>query len=565
MSGILNHLWQSTAFAAAVALAAWLMRRNSPRFRYWLWLAASLKFLLPFSWIVSTAARVPLPAAAPALGTLPVETISAYFAPVPMPASHMAVPGSVDWALWLGLLWLGGALVVAMRWLRQWLWLRRLARSARPISCASRIPVLESDAGIDPGVFGLLHPVLLLPAGLAGTVRPAQLESILLHELRHVSCRDNLTAALHMCVETAFWFYLPVWWIGAKLMDERERDCDQAALAQGGSPGEYARGILQVCQRYVESPLACAAGIAGADLKKRVREIMAWRGSRPLTLRAKLAVTAAAAVAVLVPFGLGIARGQTLNAQTTPSLPAFDAVSVRPFQWNRQPYDRAAHFDPQRFSVEGAWVQGLIEVAYQATDNQIAGIPAAINRERFTITGTTDKPATEAQMRLMLQRVLAERFHLVLDDESRVQPVYDLVAAKGGPKLQLMHSEKECTAYNALSDDELNLPPGSLFSYAGCTITDLVQRLNFPDPTLFQLDPLLPVIDKTGLTGLYRIALWQSAGPREPVPGHPGIRRLTNIEPIQEALQKELGLELVRSRGPYRILTIKHITDPTAN
>lgn len=48
MNHLANHLWQSTVFAAAVALATMAMRRNSARLRYWLWLAASLKFLIPF-------------------------------------------------------------------------------------------------------------------------------------------------------------------------------------------------------------------------------------------------------------------------------------------------------------------------------------------------------------------------------------------------------------------------------------------------------------------------------------------------------------------------------------
>ena len=61
MNGIFNHLWQSSAFTAIVGLAAWALRRNSPRARYWLWLAASLKFLVPFSWIVSTDTWAQLP------------------------------------------------------------------------------------------------------------------------------------------------------------------------------------------------------------------------------------------------------------------------------------------------------------------------------------------------------------------------------------------------------------------------------------------------------------------------------------------------------------------------
>jgi len=168
-------------------------------------------------------------------------------------------------------------------------------------SCGARsqtaiLPVpdsgVSSDANIEYRRVGVFHPVLLLPEGLAALT---QFDTIMAHELHHVPHRYNLTAALHMCVETVFWFHPMVWWIGAKLMDERERDCDEAVLAQGGSPGEYARGILQICRRYGGSPLPCAAGIGGSDLKKRIREIMAWRASLPVTSRGRAALVAAAA------------------------------------------------------------------------------------------------------------------------------------------------------------------------------------------------------------------------------------------------------------------------------
>jgi len=77
-----------------------------------------------------------------------------------------------------------------------------------------------------------------------------------------------------MIVETLFWFHPLVWWIGARLMDERERDAMRLSFGQGSQPGVYARSIVQVCEAYVESPLACASGISGSDLKQRIREIM---------------------------------------------------------------------------------------------------------------------------------------------------------------------------------------------------------------------------------------------------------------------------------------------------
>jgi bla regulator protein blaR1 len=57
-----------------------------------------------------------------------------------------------------------------------------------------------------------------------------------------------------MLVEAIFWFYPPVWWIRTRLIEERERACDEAVLQAGSAANVYAEGILNVCKFYVESP-----------------------------------------------------------------------------------------------------------------------------------------------------------------------------------------------------------------------------------------------------------------------------------------------------------------------
>jgi hypothetical protein len=65
-------------------------------------------------------------------------------------------------------------------------------------------------------------------------------------------------------------------------LEERERACDEEVLMQGAEPQVYAEGILNVCKFYVESPLACVAGVTGSNLKKRIEEIMTHRIARKL-------------------------------------------------------------------------------------------------------------------------------------------------------------------------------------------------------------------------------------------------------------------------------------------
>ena len=104
--------------------------------------------------------------------------------------------------------------------------------------------------------------------------------SVTEHELCHARRRDNLTSAVHMIVETVFWFHPLVWWIGARLVEERERACDEAVLSLGSEPLDYAEGILTVCMSYVESPLSLVSGVTGANLKKRIQNASGIRVDR---------------------------------------------------------------------------------------------------------------------------------------------------------------------------------------------------------------------------------------------------------------------------------------------
>ena len=159
---------------------------------------------------------------------------------------------------------------------------------------------MSSRALFEPGVFGIFRPVLLLPEGILERLSPLQLQAIIAHELCHVRRRDNLTAAIHMVIESIFWFHPLVWWIGSRLVDERERACDEEVLRQGSEPEVYAEGILNVCRFYVESPISCVSGVTGSDLKKRIEAIMTHRIVRSMGLGRKLILAASCMAAFAV-------------------------------------------------------------------------------------------------------------------------------------------------------------------------------------------------------------------------------------------------------------------------
>jgi TonB family protein len=97
-----------------------------------------------------------------------------------------------------------------------------------------------------------------------------------------------------------------VWWMGARLVEERELACDEEVLQLGNPPSIYAESILKTCEFCVGSPLPCVSGVTGAELKKRIVRIMTPTLAEKLspTRRLLLASVGIAAVAGPVLFGL---------------------------------------------------------------------------------------------------------------------------------------------------------------------------------------------------------------------------------------------------------------------
>src|SRR5262249_20741923 len=110
------------------------------------------------------------------------------------------------------------------------------------------IAFLLSRCSLDPGIFGITRPTLIWPEGISTHLDDAHLDAVLAHEVWHVRRHDNLSAMLHMLVEAIFWFHPLVWWLGARLVEERERACDEEVVALGNNRQVYAESILKVCE-----------------------------------------------------------------------------------------------------------------------------------------------------------------------------------------------------------------------------------------------------------------------------------------------------------------------------
>ena len=318
---VLDHLWQSTL----VAIFAWsltlLFRNNGASIRYWLWFSASLKFLLPFS-LLTALGRMLFVHTVPA-GSIEVLT---KIRPVAMPFSAGAAAPAMNNFPWLSAfvaVWLLGLVSIMAIWLVRWRRLSAAARSARPLVFDLPVPVRSTSLLLEPGLVGIWRPVILLPDGIVKQLSHTEIDAILSHELCHLRRRDNLLAVVHMLVEGVFWFHPLVWFIGARLIETREKACDEAVLAHGKNPLEYAQAILKVCELYLRSPLPCASGVSGADLDRRITAIMARKDIQDIDSGRKLllgALLVATLAAPLVTGGLKSAPTAQLAQRLTRAL-----------------------------------------------------------------------------------------------------------------------------------------------------------------------------------------------------------------------------------------------------
>ena len=443
--------------------------------------------------------------------------------------------------------WLCGFLGITSVWWVRWRRIRATVHAGSSIDLGLPIRATSSPSLIEPGVFGVFRPMLLLPEGILDRLTVAQLKSVIAHELCHIRHRDNLIAATHMLVETVFWFHPLVWWIGKRMIEERERACDEEVLRLGNEPRIYAEGILNVCKLYVESPLVCASGVTGANLKRRIEMIMTNRDAYGLNFGRKLLLAVVGVVAVGGPVVVGALNAPPVRAQSAQAVPdsalSFEAASVKALNSRAG----AVHFtiEPNRLDIKNMSLQYLIKQAYDLRDDQVSG-PDWLSNHGYDIAATSGAAVSPATMRIMLRNLLVERFHLATHWETRTKAMYRLVELPNGPRM------KTAERGNAVPNSP-NLRGSSVQLSGPMSMRQLAERLS---PFAGK-----PVVDATNLDGYFTVTLTFAsddyAGPADSGPLSPLLTT---------AVQEQLGLTLIPGSGPIKILVVDRAEPvPTAN
>ena len=223
--------------------------------------------------------------------------------------------------------------------------------------------------------------------------------------------------------------------------------------------------------------------------------------------------------------------------------PAFEVTSVKPYVSGT---GGAPVVPPNcsrgRFTARGSIVSTILW-GYGVGPYQFDGKAAGL----YDIQATASSPASEAQCRLMVQALLADRFKLALHRETRVLSLYVLSLARTGPKLKQV----------ADSDPEDGVHINGAKTYGTPKGWSIAQLADFLQRSFYQT----PVVDRTGLEGIYRFSLNYAQG----LYNYPGVQPQGDGPDIFSAVESQLGLKLEQRKEPLDFIVIDHIEPPDPN
>lgn len=265
-----------------------------------------------------------------------------------------------------------------------------------------------------------------------------------------------------------------------------------------------------------------------------------------------------------------IAASQSENAlhaehSDAPTI-TFSVAAIKPS--NPESRGWRLEFTPDGFSARNVPLRKVIQEAYGIYDEErLSGGSDRIEAEKFDIEAKIDeasgvdfKNISLSQRRSMLQALLADRFKLSIHHELKELPVYALVIAKKGPKLQRAASDVNSFGGIKGYDGLITHSGRGSLEVKSFSMSDLAQDLRYSAGRI--------VVDKTGLTGRYDFSLrWSPTSDSASATGQSANTQPSDSSdpPIFTALQEQLGLKLEPIKYPLDAIVIDHVELPSEN
>ena len=316
---------------------------------------------------------------------------------------------------------------------------------------------------------------------------------------------------------------------------------------------------------------ACALWSISADAARK-RSGFAFDAPTVVLEHDKLTPLAAGIVATV-----GASMMPALLAQATPGAggPAFEAASIKP---NKSGSLRLT-MQPQpggRFAATNVTLGMLIRNAYQLPAFRILRGPNWMESDRFDVAAKAADDPPEEQIRLMLQKLLADRFKLSVHNETRQQPLFELVVARRDGRLgpQLRRTQVDCAGVVLASPGSAPEGGTRLCGYIGpapgAVMSSGHVNMAFRGMTMEGFARFLvgavrrSVSNRTGLSGYFdgEFESTVEIPPPPPPPGVPDPFDRQNFPTIFTVLQEQLGLKLDSKRGPVDVLVIDSVAPP---
>jgi TonB family protein len=353
---------KSTAVLGVAWLIAFLLRRRSAAARHLVWTAAAAAVLaLPLLTLSLPALSLPavsdtgplFEATGTASSGITAAATTVLNGPAPVQRAESWKP---DVRLIFALVWALGTTLVWVHMIVGYRAMSRARRATKRPRAIEGIPVLETADGGMPMSFGVLHPVIFMPADSPDWPEDRR-RMVLLHELAHIRRGDTATHLLARAALGLNWWN-PLAWIGwREFLKERERAADDLVLNAGERASEYAGHLLEIARSMQSARPTAWAAVAMArrsQIEGRLLAILDSGVNRKEAGKAAVAVAAAIAVALIAPFAALRAQGpQPPDVQVT--LRAADAQNnYEMLDQAAKAYERLRDYDSAQSLLDAA-------------------------------------------------------------------------------------------------------------------------------------------------------------------------------------------------------------------